>query len=140
MAIAQMNWGTLKHCLKDERMIEFTNSLSSIYSLAENHPGFIWRIPDAEAEKQLLELGFDELTSSTVSVWNNLDSLKDYTFNSLHSVYLNRSLEWFKKVEGPQLVIWDIANDHQPTFKESFNRLEYLNNNGTTDYAYGWKG
>ena len=140
MAIAQMNWGTLKNCLKDERMIEFTNSLSSIYSLAQNHPGFIWRIPDAEAEKQLLELGFDELTSSTVSVWNNLDSLKDYTFNSLHSVYLNRSLEWFKKVEGPQLVIWDIANDHQPTFKESFNRLKYLNNNGTTDYAYGWKG
>lgn len=121
-------------------MIEFTNSLSLIYSLAENHPEFIWRILDAEAEKQLLELGFDELTSSTVSVWNNLDSLKDYTFNSLHSVYLNRSLEWFKKVEGPQLVIWDIANDHQPTFKESFNRLEYLNNNGTTDYAYGWKG
>ena len=139
MAIAQMNWGTLKYPLEDERMIEFSNSISTIYSLAEVHPGFIWRISDEEAEKQLLELGFDELISSTVSVWDNADSLRDYTFNSLHGIYLIRSSEWFKKVEGPQLVIWNIANNHQPTFKEAFNRLEYLKSNGETDYAYGWQ-
>ena len=91
MAIAQMNWGTLKYSLKDERMIEFSNSISTIYSLAEDHPGFIWRIPDEETKKQLLELGFDELISSTVAVWDNADSLKDYTFNSLHGIYLKRS-------------------------------------------------
>ena len=55
MAIAQMNWGTLKYPLEDERMIEFSNSISTIYSLAEDHPGFIWRIPDEETKKQLLD-------------------------------------------------------------------------------------
>lgn len=140
MAIAQMNWGKLKYPINDKRMTEFSNSLNTIYSLAQNHSGFIWRISDEEAEKQLIELGFDELTSSTVSVWDNVDSLKDYTFNSLHGFYVKRSSEWFQKVEGPQLVIWNTSNDYQPTFKESFDRLEYLKNNGATNYAYGWQG
>ena len=60
----------------------------------------------------------------------DIESLKDYTYNSLHGVYLKRSSEWFQKVEGPQLVICNVVNHAQPTFKESFDRLEYLKKNG----------
>ena len=49
------------------------------------------------------------------------------------------AVKWFKKIDGPQLVIWNVENDDQPTFKESFYRLEHLKNNGPTDYAYAWK-
>ena len=139
MAIAQMNWGRLKYPLNDERMIEFSESLNNVYSIAENHTGFIWRIPDNKVEVQLINLEFDEFISSTVSVWDNMESLKDYTFNSLHGVYLKRSSEWFEKVDGPQLVIWNVKNDDCPTFKESFERLAHLKINGPTDYAYGWE-
>jgi hypothetical protein len=138
MAIAQMNWGRLKYLLEDKRMIEFSKSLNEVYSLAENHPGFIWRIPNNQLELQLSNLGFDKLISSTVSVWKDIESLKDYTYNSLHGVYLKRSSEWFQKIDGLQLVIWNAKNDDQPTVKESFDRLEYLQNNGPTDYAYAW--
>jgi|TARA_B110000438_G_C15805204_1_gene646973 hypothetical protein len=120
-------------------MLEFYKSLSEVYTLAENHPGFIWRVPDNLVDKQLTNLGFDNLTSSTVSTWDNLESLMDYTYNSLHGEYLKRSSEWFKKVEGPQLVIWDVENDAKPTFKEAFERLNHLRINGSTNYAYGWK-
>ena len=139
MAIAQMNWGRLKFSLEDKRMREFADSLNEVYSLAENHPGFIWRMSDKQSESQLADLGFDKFISSTVSVWKDINSLKDYTYNSLHGVYLKRSSEWFKKIDGPQLVIWNTDNDAKPTFKESFNRLEYLKNNGSTDYAYSWE-
>ena len=139
MSIAQMNWGRLRFCLDDKRMREFAESLNKVYSLAEKHPGFIWRIPDNQSKSQLSDLGFDKLISSTVSVWKDINSLKDYTYNSLHGVYLKRSSEWFEKIDGPQLVIWNTDNDTKPTFKESFNRLEYLKNNGSTDYAYSWE-
>ena len=139
MAIAQMNWGKLRFSLEDKRMVEFADSLNQVYSLAESHPGFIWCITDNQSELQLSDFGFEKLISSTVSVWRDIESLKDYTYNSLHGVYLKRSLEWFKKIEGPQLVIWNVENDDQPTFKESFDRLEHLKNNGSTDYAYAWK-
>ena len=138
MAIAQMNWGRLKHFINDKRMIEFAESLNDVYSLAENHTGFIWRISDNNSQSQLSALGFDEFISSTISVWNNIESLKDYTYNSLHGVYLKRSSEWFEKIDGPQLVIWNVENKDQPTFKEAFDRLEHLKNNGPTDYAYSW--
>ena len=140
MTIAQMNWGRLKYPLQDKRMSEFTDSLHNVYILAENHPGFIWRISESESELQLYDLGFDNLISSTVSVWNNIESLKDYTYNSLHGVYLKRSSEWFEKIDGPQLVIWNCEKDAQPNFKDSFDRLENLKNKGPTDYAYGWLG
>lgn len=139
MAIAQMNWSRLKFSLKDKRMTEFAESLNKVYSLAENQPGFIWRISDDQSETQLSNLGFDKLISSTVSVWINITSLKDYTYNSLHGFYLKRSSEWFKKIDGPQLVIWNVENNNEPTFKESFDRLKYLEDNGPSAYAYGWE-
>ena len=140
MTIAQMNWGRLKYSLEDKRMTEFNESLSKVYGLAEKHPGFIWRIPDNQSESQLYDLGFDNLISSTISVWTDIESLKDYTYNSLHGVYLKRSSEWFQKnIDGPQLVIWNVNSNDQPSFKESFARLKYLNDNGPSDYAYGWR-
>ena len=139
MAIAQMNWGRLKYLLEDKRMTEFSVSLNKVYDLAENHQGFIWRISDNQSATQLADLGFDKLISSTVSVWKDIESLEDYTYNSLHGFYLKRSSEWFQKIDGPQLVIWNVESDNQPTFKESFDRLEYLKNNGPTNYAYAWK-
>ena len=139
MAIAQMNWGKLKFSIEDKRMIEFAESLNEVYILAENHSGFIWRISDKESESQLSDLGFDKLISSTVSVWKDIESLKDYTYNSLHGFYLKRNLEWFKKIDGPKLVIWNVENHEKPTFKESFDRLQYLKDNGPSDYAYGWE-
>ena len=140
MPIAQMNWGRIKYDLHDKRMVEFTQSLAMVYNLAESHPGFIWRIPDNKAKSQLSNLGFDKFISATISVWNNIDTLKDYTYNSLHGKYLKRSSEWFEKIDGPQLVIWNCEKDAQPNFKDSFDRLENLKNKGPTDYAYGWLG
>ena len=134
-----MNWGRLKFSLEDKRMKEFAESLNEVYGLAENHPGFIWRISNDQSKSQLSDLGFDKLISTTVSVWKDITSLKDYTYNSLHGFYLKRSSEWFKKIEGPQLVIWRVENNDQPTFKESFDRLKYLKDNGSSDYAYGWE-
>ena len=96
------------------------------------------RIPDNQVEPQLTNLGFDKFISSTVSIWNSVDLLKDYTYNSLHGIFLKRSSEWFEEVEGPQLVIWNVKNDDRLTFKESFERLEHLKINGPTDYAYDW--
>lgn len=106
MAMAQMNWGRMKHFLKDKRMLEFSNSLNKVYDLAEKHYGFIWCISYKEIKSQLINLGFDEFISATVSVWDNLDLLK---------------------------------NHEQPSFKESFDRLEYLKINSSSDYTYDWE-
>ncbi len=138
MPIAQMNWGQMRFPLSDPRMAEFALSLETVYRLAEKHPGFIWRIPDEQAATQLQALNLDEKTSATISVWETVETLKDYTFNSLHGDYLQRASEWFDAVEGPQLVIWTVDRSCRPTFAEAFDRIQALKQHGPTQDTYGW--
>lgn len=138
MAIAQMNWGRMLRPPDHPSMQEFTDSLAPIYTDAEGHEGFVWRISDDEAGRQLQSLGFDLQTSATISIWDNVGALYDYTFKSRHGEYLKRRHEWFDNVSGPQLVIWPVESDHRPDFQEAFDRLAYLTEYGPTDYAYGW--
>lgn len=138
MAIAQMNWGRLRFPLSDPRMVEFTDSLEDIYRLAEVHDGFIWRICDDVAEEQLSAMGYDDRVSATVSVWDSVEALKDYTFETLHGTFLKRAHEWFEEVSDPQLVLWGTEHTYQPSFREAFERLEHLKKHGDTLRAYGW--
>jgi hypothetical protein len=137
MAIAQMNWGQMRHPLSDPKMKEFADQLDAIYRLAEEAPGFIWRINGDRLEAELSELGYDEKTSATVSVWQTSDDLYRYTYESAHGVYLDRAQEWFEAIEGPQLVIWPVENDAKPSFFEAHKRLEHMKEYGPSDYAHG---
>lgn len=138
MAIAQMNWGRMRHALTHPRMAEFAASLDAVYRQAEQHPGFVWRIPDAEAAAELAALGHDEMISATVSVWESVETLRAYTFQSRHGAYLKRAGEWFETVEGPQLVMWEVPAHHRPNFQEAFARLQSLRDRGPTQMAFGW--
>lgn len=138
MPIAQMNWGRMKHAPDDTRMTEFMDALDRVYALAENHPGFIWRIPDDDAAQGLAALGHDEKVSATVSIWQSVDDLRDYTFNSEHGAFLKRTSEWFETVEGPQLVIWKVDALTRPGFTEAFQRLDHLREHGASELAFGW--
>ncbi len=138
MAVAQMNWGRMRYPLTDARMSEFSEALDRVYRAAETHPGFIWRIPDQDAEQQLRDLGMDEKTSATVSVWTDADALRDYTFSGQHGCFLNRASEWFEAVDGPQLVLWQVEATAKPTFTDAFRRLNYLKTHGNTAEGYGW--
>lgn len=138
MAIAQMNWGLLLFPLSDPRMAEFTAALEPIYRLAEEHPGFIWRIGDDQAAEELRSLDFDEKMSATISVWHSVDDLRAYTYQSEHGTYLKRAAEWFAPVTDPQLILWDVEPTARPTFAEAFDRLESFKSTGPSAHAYGW--
>ncbi len=138
MTIAQMNWGRLRYSLTDQRMVEFNSALSTVYALAEEHEGFVWRIPDADAAAELIALGHDDRVSATVSVWRSIDHLYDFTFTSLHGDFLRRKDEWFEPVEAPQLVIWNVNIRGRPSFREAFERLKHLRQEGDSSFARGW--
>lgn len=138
MALAQMNWGRLRYALDDPRMSELRRSMAKVYALAETHSGFIWRIPDIVAAAELADLGYDSKLSATVSVWKDVASLRDYTFNSLHGVYLERASEWFEPVAGRQLVMWNVDATARPSFREAFKMLDMRNQEPASQVAFGW--
>lgn len=138
MAIAQMNWGRMLYPLDDPRMKEFAEHLDEVYRLAEQVSGFFWRIDANQLAQEMSELGDDGKTSATVSVWDSISDLHDYTFQGQHGIYLGRAQEWFEVVEGPQLVMWSVEKDAKPSFMDAQKRLDYLEEHGSSDYAYGW--
>jgi len=138
MAIAQMSWGRMRHDPDDARVKEFMDSLATVYADAGAHPGFIWRMDDTEAAKQVSDLGFDTRMAATVSVWKDVEALFDYSFSGRHGQYFDRRKDWFETVEGPQLVIWNVAAGDRPDFVEAFERLEMLKTQGPTEAAFGW--
>lgn len=135
--IAQMNWGRMRYALDHPDMIEFKSALGRIYTQAEKHAGFIWRIPEDLLAAQLEAHGFDQKTSATVSVWKNYAALKEYTFLAEHGDFLKRSNEWFEKVSAPQLVMWNTLPNDRPDFNEAFRRLGCLKAKGDTQEAFG---
>ncbi len=138
MAIAQMNWGRLRHALDHPDMATFNAALSGVYALAEQHPGFIWRIPDDDAARQLGQLGHDNRLLATVSVWDTVEALHDFTFSHDHGAYFDQRAKWFEPVAPPQLVLWDTLPTARPTFEEAFRRLERLKTEGPSPSAYQW--
>ena len=138
MTIAQMNWGRMKYSPDDPRLAEFMDSLESIYRKAEAHPGFIWRMPDEEAARQLAALGYDDRFSATVSVWRSVEDLRDYTFGPDHGSFFDRRAEWFEDIDEPRLVIWEVEETARPSFKDAFDRLELLKTGGASGEAYAW--
>ena len=138
MAIAQMNWGRLKYPVDRPLLSKFMGELEEIYSLAEQSPGFIWRLDEKILQAQLVVSGWGNRSSVTVSVWETEADLRRFTFDTVHGEYLDERLEWYEVVEGPQLVMWTVDRNEKPDFLTALNRLEYLKTNGSTEYAFGW--
>ena len=138
MAIAQMSIGRMRFAPDDPRLAEFLDALDQVYRLAADRPGFIWRLPDIEAATQLADLGHDNRTSATVSVWRSVAELYDFTTSGTHGEFFDRRAEWFEKLDGPQLVLWRVDAPARPGFGEGFARLDHLRRHGPTDHANGW--
>jgi hypothetical protein len=75
-----------------------------------------------------------------LSVWESVEVLERYVYQTVHKRFYGRREEWFDKMEGPHFVIWWIPVGHQPTLDEAKERLEYLAAHEPSDYAFGWQG
>ncbi len=135
--IAEFNYGRMRWPLDDARMQEFADDLERVYGLAAAADGFAWRIGDEDMAEGLARHGYDALTSATVSVWRDVDSLKAFTYKGAHGHYLDRTLEWFEVIDPPQVVIWPVEQGHQPSVDEALERLVDLKENGPSERAFG---
>jgi len=139
--LAHLNIAKLKAPLDHPMIKEFNDGIEYINHLAEKSPGFVWRHKE---EGQAYE-GFsyrvlgDEMMIFTLSVWEDLESLKKFTYNSDHGKYYKKRREWFHKLSDNNYVLWYIPKDHRPTIAEGVARLNFLNKKGKTSKAFTFK-
>ncbi len=136
--LAQLNVGLAKGPMDGPVMAGFRAALESINALADEAPGFVWRLHTDDGDATAIRPYEDERMMVNMSVWESIEALRAFVYASGHtSVMRNRKL-WFEKLET-YLVLWWVPASHEPTIGEAKERLEHLNRHGPTPYAFTFR-
>ena len=134
--LAQFNIARALWPLDDPRMAGFTGNVGRINALAERSDGYVWRLED-EAGPLAPKFPDDPLMTFTLSVWRDLDSLRAFTWTTVHKRFRLRRDEWFQPQTGPYLAIWPIAESHRPDGTEALAMLGQLTREGPSEAVFG---
>ena len=139
MHLAQMNVGTARYDLDDPGMADFMNNLDRINALAEQTPGFVWRLTGDGNNATDIKPSENPRFIVNMSVWSGSEALFDYVYRSDHRTVMVRRREWFEKPDAPYMVLWWVKEGHTPTVEEGLTRLRHLTEHGPTPYAFTFK-
>ncbi|HEY1897136.1 MAG TPA: DUF3291 domain-containing protein [Terracidiphilus sp.] len=134
--VAQVNIGRIRAELDDPIMAGFVNRLDEINALADASPGFVWRLKTNEGNATYFRPFGDERTLLNMSVWQDIDSLRHYVYQTAHREVLRQRHAWFEKFEGSFIALWWVPAGHIPGIDEAKRRLAHLDAHGPTQFAF----
>ncbi|MCX2789260.1 MULTISPECIES: DUF3291 domain-containing protein [Vibrio] len=139
MKLAQLNIALSKYPLDAPEIKDFVDNLDLVNGIAEQSEGFVWRLKDESGDATSIKLFDDPNMIINMSVWDNVDVLKNFMFRTHHRDFMRRKNEWFHRLVEDTYVLWWIEDNHIPTAEEALARLQYLCENGDTPYAFTFK-
>jgi len=134
--LAQVNVARMRAPLDDPRMRGFVDGLAVVGGLAEAAPGFVWRLPGAQAHAPVVADEDGVASIVNVSVWHDYASLHDFTYRTAHAAYLKRRDRWFVPEEGHTVALWWVRAGERPGRDEALRRLRHLRTHGPTPRAF----
>lgn len=139
MKLAQLNIALAKYPLDAPEIKEFVDNLELVNGIAESSEGFVWRLKDESGDATNIQAFEDPNMIVNLSVWDSVDSLKNFMFRTHHRDFMRRKGDWFHRLPEDTYVLWWIEEDHIPTLEEAIERLEHLREIGDTPYAFTFK-
>ena len=137
--IAQINIGRVKAPLEDPIMAGFVSRLDEINALADSSPGFVWRLQSTDGNATYIRPYDDDRILVNVSVWETVETLKDFVYRSAHVELLRQRQDWFEKFTGAFIALWWVPAGHIPSIDEAKMRVAHLEENGPTSFAFTLK-
>ncbi len=142
MHLAQLNVGRLVAPTDDPRVAEFMASLDRVNGLGRRMPGFVWMMEGSGSPgtgNTETKIDGDPQFVSNLTVWEDVQSLETFVFNTVHRQFYERRAEWFEVLGGMHFVMWWVEPGHRPTIEEALSRLSHLQTHGDSDAAFGWR-
>jgi hypothetical protein len=137
--LAQINIARMRAPLNAPIMKGFVDQLVEVNQTAEASPGFVWRLKSEEGDATSIRAYEDELILVNMSVWESIESLREFTYRSHHAGMFRDRQQWFERSDGAQLALWWIPVGHIPTVEEGKGRLALLGKLGPTQEAFTFK-
>jgi GNAT superfamily N-acetyltransferase len=135
--VAQINIGTMVAPTDDPRVAEFMDALDHVNAIADAAPGFVWRLQTDSGNATEIQIFPDPLTLVNMSVWESVDALKAYVYRSEHMEFFRRRAAWFEQ-DAKRVALWHLPAGTIPELDEAVRRVEFLERNGATPYAFGF--
>lgn len=132
--LAEVNIARMRGPLNSPVMASFAAQLATINAAADNSPGFVWRLEDAVG----VQAYDDPLILVNLSVWESVESLRQFAYRSAHIGPLRERAKWFERMEQAYLAMWWVPAGHVPSVAEARDRLEYRRARGDTAIAFSF--
>ena len=100
--------------------------------------GFVWRLQDdAGSATSFRPFGAEMLVN--MSVWEDIESLHNYVYNSTHIELMRRRKEWFAPMAEAYVVLWWIPVGTLPSIEQAMEKLQRLRKLGPSAAAFTFK-
>jgi len=136
--LAQLNLAKMKYPIDSPELADFVDNLDNINALADDSPGFVWRLQTDEGDATSIDF-FGDDTLVNMSIWTDVESLHGYVYRSAHNKIMSRRKEWFHRIDKAYTVLWWIAAGTTPSLQEAKDKLELLILQGPTAEAFSIK-
>ena len=137
--LAQLNIGRVLWPPDDPRMAGFMGRLDELNKLADESPGFVWRLQTEAGNATALRPYDDERLLMNMSVWETLEDLRAYVYRSAHAPVLAQRKQWFEPMTTPFMALWWVPAGHRPSVEEAKARLAELAARGPGPGAFTFK-
>ena len=136
--LAQINIGTLKAPMDAPETAGFADNLDRINAMAEDQPGFVWRLTGEGNNATDIHMFDDPLRLMNMSVWTDPEALAAFVYRTSHRDLMRRRTEWFHRLEL-FMCLWWVPVGHIPTPEEGIARLEILRRRGPCAEAFTFR-
>ena len=137
--IAQINIARMLAPIDDPLMADFVAQLPPVNALAEQSPGFVWRLQSEGGDATSIKVYDDQMIIINLTVWESVHALREYVYKGDHHAVLRERKRWFEKFDGLYYVLWWIPAGHLPSPEEGKERLDYMRQHGETSHAFSFK-
>jgi Domain of unknown function (DUF3291) len=137
--VAQLNIGRLKAPTDDPLVTGFMEALEPINAIADEAPGFVWRLQTEDGDATAIRPYEDDLMLVNMSTWASVEALGDFVYRTAHRDVMAQRRQWFEKLDEVYTVLWWVPAGHRPSTDEAKERLAHLAEHGPTSEAFTFR-
>ncbi|MGB8196240.1 MAG: DUF3291 domain-containing protein [Acidimicrobiales bacterium] len=134
--LAQCNIVKLNAPLDSPVVADFVAALDPINALADAAPGFVWRLQSEDGDATSIRVFEDDQILLNMSVWESIETLRDYIYRSAHKDVLRQRRRWAAPADSAQSAMWWIRSGETPEASHAVARLARLAREGPTPFAF----
>jgi hypothetical protein len=137
--LAQVNVATLRAPLDGPELAGFVAQLEPLNALADQSPGFIWRLQTEDGDATAIRPFDDDRVMVNLSVWASLEALRSFVYATRHLDVMRHRRAWFHRMPDPYLAMWWLPAGTIPTVAEARERLKLLTRDGPGPDAFTFR-